>query len=107
MNKLTSLNFCPTTVTPEMNRRNGRIYFWSTACYYLASTVLYVGVVQAALCDRLSASPVVANLPAAVSGMANILPVIVFPMIHYRFERSMVVIGNWALTIGLICVSAS
>jgi hypothetical protein len=105
--KLTSLTPDLTIVTPEMDRRNGGIFFWSTVSYYLASTVLYVGVVQAALCDRLGASAVVANLPAAVSGLANILPVLVFPMIPYRLERSMVTIGNWVLTVGLVCVVLS
>lgn len=107
MTRLTALTAPLTTITPEMNRRNGAIFFWSTVSYYLASTVLYVGVVQAALCDRLGASAVVANLPAAISGLANILPVIVFPMIPYRLERSMVTIGNWVLTAGLVCVVAS
>lgn len=107
MTKLTSLTPDLTIVTPEMDRRNGGIFFWSTVSYYLASTVLYVGVVQAALCDRLGASAVVANLPAAVSGLANILPVLVFPMIPYRLERSMVTIGNWVLTVGLVCVVLS
>jgi MFS family permease len=100
----TARNPHPAGVTPEMNRRNGRIFFLSTVGYYLAGTVLYVGVVQAALCDRLGASPVMANLPAACYGFGSILPVILFPLIPYRLERAAVVLSNCLLTLGLVFV---
>jgi MFS family permease len=96
-----------TDVTEEMNRRNGRIFFLSTVGYYLAGTVLYVGVVQAALCDRLGAGPFVSNMPAAVYGFGNILPVLLFPLIPYRLERAAVILSNCLLTLGLVCVCGS
>ncbi len=41
--------------TPSMDRHNGRLYILSNILVYLAAPVIYVGVVQAALCDKLSA----------------------------------------------------
>ena len=107
MSQLTEHSQDNSEVTGEMNRRNGRIFFLSTVGYYLAGTVLYVGVVQAALCDRLGAGPLMSNVPAAVYGFGNILPVVLFPFIPYRFERAAVVLSNCLLTVGLVCVCAS
>jgi hypothetical protein len=52
-------------ITPEMDRINGLIFFVSYVLVYLAAPVIYVDVVQAALCDKLGASTAVANLPAS------------------------------------------
>lgn len=93
-----------TSVTPKMDRRNGRIFLLSYALFYLASPVLNVGVVQAALCDRLGASALMANMPAAAYGFGNVLPVILFPIIPYRWERGVVVIANCFTTVGLLAV---
>ena len=53
------------TVSPEDDRHNGWVF---TLCYvliYISAPVLYVGVVQAALCDKLGAGATLANLPAS------------------------------------------
>ena len=43
-------------ITPAMDRHNGRIVILSAFLHYLAAPVIYVGIVQTALCDRLGAS---------------------------------------------------
>ena len=48
----------------RLDRRNGNLFSYSYLLIFLAAPVLYVGVVQAALCDRLGASATVANLLA-------------------------------------------
>ncbi len=57
----------------------------NTALIYLAAPVLYVGIVQAALCKRLQAPDIVANLPASVYLWATPVPVLIawyFPYVR-------------------------
>jgi hypothetical protein len=75
---------------------NGRVF---TLCYvfiYLAAPVLYVGVIQAALCDKLGASATIANLPASTYMLGGVAPLILSWLIPHRMERSMVVWANLA-----------
>ena len=44
------------TVSPELDRRNGRVYLVNYLLIFLAAPVMYVGVIQAALCNKLGAS---------------------------------------------------
>ena len=62
-----------------MDRHNGRLYILSNILVYLAAPVIYVGVVQAALCDKLGANATVANLPATAFFLGIIYPNIVLP----------------------------
>jgi MFS family permease len=83
-------------VTAEDERRNAWVF---TACYvfiYLAAPVLYVGVVQAALCDKLGASKALASLPASTYMLGQIAPLFFSWLVPYRLERSMVVWANLA-----------
>ena len=74
-----------------MERRNGVIFFVSFVLIYLAAPVTYIGIVQAALCDKLGASYTIANLPASLNLLGNIAPLICAWLIPYRWERAVLV----------------
>ena len=83
-------------ISAEDERRNGWVF---TICYvfiYLAAPVLYVGVIQAALSDKLGASRTLANLPASTYMLGQVAPLIFSWLVPYRLERSMVVWANLA-----------
>lgn len=97
-------NDCPLSVADQT--RNMLIVGVNTALSYLASPVLYVGVVHAPLCKRLQTSAGVepsatlANLPASGYTVASVLPVFVawaFPQV--RLLRSVVVLCYAALAL--------
>jgi len=70
-----------------------------TICYafiYFAAPVLYVGVIQAALCDKLGASRTLASLPASTYMLGQLAPILFSWLVPYRLERSMVVWANCA-----------
>ena len=54
-----------TVVTEADESRNGWAFTICYAFIYLAAPVLYVGVIQAALCDKLGVSRTLASLPAS------------------------------------------
>jgi hypothetical protein len=56
--------------------------------------VLYIGVVQAALCDKLGASATVANLPASAYMFGQIAPLFMSWLVPHRLERAIVVWAN-------------
>ena len=94
---MSSPPFDASDVTPEMDRHNGWIF---TLCYtlvYLSAPVVYVDVVQAALCDKLGASATVANLPASAYLVGQIAPLIVSWLVPVRWERA-VVVTSYAMT---------
>jgi hypothetical protein len=65
--RLNSVNGMTTesgAITPVMDRLNKWIFFVSYVLTYLAAPVIYVDVIQSALCDKLGASTTLANLPA-------------------------------------------
>ena len=66
----------PLTVTPEMDRRNGLILMATYLLIYLSAPVIYVGVVQAALVDKLGANAMIANLPGAAFQFAQFAPLL-------------------------------
>lgn len=81
-----------------MDRYNGRIFLLGYLLIYLAAPVMYVGVVQAALCDKLGANATVSNLPFAAYQLGQVAPVFFAWLVPHRFERGAVV---WAA--GTIC----
>jgi len=92
-------------ITPEMDRRNGRIFAAAYTLKYLIAPVGYVGVVQAALCDKLGASPTIANLPAAAYLFGHFVPLAFASMVPHRRVRT-VVVGAYtvtALMLGTVC----
>ncbi len=96
-----------TDVTPQMDRRNGSIYFISYILFFLSAPVGYVDVVQAALCDKLGASATVANLPASAYFFGCFAPIFVSWVIPYRLERSVVVAVNLtaSVVLALVCLT--
>jgi hypothetical protein len=90
-------------LTAADDRYNGWLY---TVCYvliFLAAPVLYVGVVQASLLDKLGASATVANLPASTYMLGQVAPLVLSWLVPHRLERAMVVWANVA-TAGVIGV---
>ncbi len=78
----------------DWDRHNGRVYFFSYLLIYLAGPVIYLGVVHAALCDRLGASTTVANLPSAAYAVGQFAPLVAAWLVPYRLERAAVVWSN-------------
>jgi MFS family permease len=78
-------------ITPEMDRRNGRIFFFSILMIYFSAPAVYVGVVQAALCNQLGASAAIANLPAATYLLGQLGPLIFSWLVPHRYEKATLV----------------
>ena len=78
-------------VTPAMDRYNGRILILKSFLIYFAAPVVYVGIVQAALCDRLGASATVANLPASTYLLGSLAPLVLSWVIPHRWTRTTLV----------------
>ncbi len=91
--------------TAEMDRYNGRIFLLSYLLIYLAAPVMYVGVVQAALCDKLGASATVSNLPFAAYQFGQLAPLFFAWLVPQRHERSAV--GGAAVAISVLLASVS
>src|SRR5262245_9473682 len=81
-------------VTPRMDRRNGLIFCAYNLLNYFAAPIVYVGVVQAALCDKLGTSATIANLPASAYYFGFFAPILLSWIIPYRLERNAVVTAN-------------
>ena len=90
-------------LTPAMERRNGVLFFCSYVLIYLAAPVTYIGIVQAALCDKLGASYAVASLPASLHLLGGLGPLICSWLIPYRRERATVV---WSYGISTAVLAA-
>ncbi len=61
----------------RLQKRNALVYASLTSLIYLAAPVLYVGFTQAAFCERLGASKMVANLPSTAYLLMAGFPVII------------------------------
>ena len=73
---------------PAAEFRNGLAFTGVTILTYLAAPVLYVGVVQAALCAKLGANATIANLPSTVFILGGVAPLLVSSNIPIRYERA-------------------
>jgi MFS family permease len=73
---------------PRVEVRNGLAFTVVTVLTYLAAPVMYVGVVQAALCAKLGANATVANLPSTVFILGGVAPLLVSSRIPIRYERA-------------------
>src|SRR5262245_4082378 len=60
-----------------MQRRNSLVFIVNTSLMYFVAPVLYVGILQAAICNSLGASDTLANLPASVYLWMSPLPVLI------------------------------
>src|SRR5258706_15404167 len=74
-----------------MDRRNGIIFFLSYLMMYLSAPAVFVGVVQAALCDHLGASAALANLPAATYLFGQLAPLVCSWLLPHHFEKGGVI----------------
>lgn len=94
-------------VTEVMDQRNSRIFYLSFLLIFFAAPAVYVGVVQAALCDKLGASATVANLPAAAFLFGSAAPFFLTWLIPLRLERSVVVYANaiTATLLAMVCAA--
>ena len=95
----------PLVPTAGMDRYNGRLFLLSYLLIYLAAPVMYVGVVQAALCDKLGASATVANLPFAAYQLGQVAPLFFSWLVPHRHERS--ALGYAAVAISVLLASVS
>lgn len=66
---------CPLSWAEQ--RRNLVLFACCTGLQYLAAPVLYVGITQAALCERLGATTRVANLPATLFFAMTAVPALI------------------------------
>lgn len=86
---------CP--LTPAQQRRNVWLYAFSIAMTYFAAPVMYVGVLQSALCKYLQQPDDVANLPGSAYLWATPIPVLIiwcFPQV--RALKTMMVVSYTA-----------
>ena len=79
--------------TAAMDRYNGRILILKSFLIYFAAPVVYVGIVQAALCDRLGASATVSNLPASTYLLGSVAPLVLSWLIPHRRTRTTLVVA--------------
>src|SRR5262249_32846803 len=94
-------------LTPEAERKNSSIFLVSWLLTYFAAPVLYVGVVQAALCDKLGASATTANLPASAFLFGSFVPIVLAWRIPLRLEQSVIIWSSTvtSVSLGLVCVA--
>lgn len=93
-------------ISPELDRRNGWLYVWTVLLIYFAAPVVYVGVVQAAFCDKLGASATISNLPSATFFLGFIFPFICSWLFSSRWEKAVVQVSYYivAASMLLVCV---
>jgi len=84
-------------ITPAIERANIRLFIGIELLLYLAAPVLYVGVVQAAFCERLGAGATVANLPFATFLLGGIVPLFCAWLVPSRLEQRLTT-WSFALT---------
>lgn len=92
------------TIAPEVERRNGLIYLISVTLTYFAAPVTYVGIVQAALCDKLGASATVSNLPDSAYLIGSAAPLLLSWGIPPALERPVLVWAHVLMAILLALV---
>lgn len=86
---------CP--LTPGQQLRNVWLYAFNIGMTYFAAPVMYVGLLQSALCKFLDQSDVIANLPGSAYLWATPIPVLIiwcFPQV--RALKTMMVVSYTA-----------
>ena len=74
---------CP--LDDRQQKRNMLLFAANTSLIYLGGSVVYVGITEAALCQKLGTSAAMANLPATAFGFGSLVPVFVawyFPSVR-------------------------
>jgi hypothetical protein len=77
-------------IEPAVDRKNGNIFALTQLLTYFSAPVLYVGVVQAAFCDKLGASATIANLPNSTYLLGAVIPLFCAWIIPARLEQRLV-----------------
>ena len=102
-------NACP--LTDREQTRNIIIFASTQGLLYLAAPVIYVGLVQAALFDKLGASKVLSNAPLGVFHSMAIVPVLVAWFVPYVRHLKTVICcgyllyaGTGAIVVGALCL---
>ena len=95
------------TITAAMDRRNGLLFLICFSLTFFAAPVVYVDIVQAALCNKLGASATVASLPSSMYLLGGLAPLFCSLLVPHRLERAVVVFANGvtAALIGIVCVT--
>ena len=92
------------TLSPDLDRRNGRVYLVNYLLIFLAAPVMYVGVIQAALCNKLGAGATLSSLPASVHLLGQIAPLFFSWLVPHRHEQRVVIWANAITAFLLACV---
>ena len=100
---MTTTPFLP-QADPAVERRNGNIFIFTQLLTYFSAPVLYVGVVQAAFCDRLGASATVANLPSSTYLLGAVVPLFCAWLFPARLEQRLVQHGYAIVAASLLLV---
>lgn len=91
---------------PAIDRRNGNIFILTQLLTYFSAPVLYVGVVQAAFCDKLGASAMVANRPSSTYLLGAVVPLFCAWLFPARLEQRIVQTGYAVVAVPLLLVCA-
>ncbi len=81
-------------LAPQTERRNSRSFAGVFLLIYLCAPVIYVGVVQAALLDKLGTSGTIANLPMSTFQFAQAAPLLLAWFIPHRREKAAAVVST-------------
>lgn len=100
---------CP--LSEREQTRNIIIFASTQALLYLVAPIVYVGLVQAALLDKLGASKSLSNVPLALAHCVAIVPVLVAWFIPYVRHLKTVICygyllyaGTGAIVVGALCL---
>ncbi|MBL9208335.1 MAG: hypothetical protein JNN01_24840 [Opitutaceae bacterium] len=93
-------------IDPAVERRNGLLFVFAQLLTYFSAPVLYVGVVQAAFCDKLGASATVSNLPVSTYLFGAVVPLFCAWLVPARLEQRLVQIGYTVVAFSLLLVCA-
>jgi MFS family permease len=96
----------PDAITPAMDRRNGILFLLSWQLQFLGAPVIFVGVVQAALCDKLGAGATIANLPMSAFLLGSLAPFFLAWRLPLRYEPTVIVVANAVSAITMAFVGA-
>jgi MFS family permease len=84
----------PVALGPALDRHNGIIFASTYLFIFFAAPVIYIGVVQAALCNKLGASATVANLPTSAYLFGAFASFVLSWLMPHRLDRAVVVGAN-------------
>ena len=93
-------------IAPHLVRRNQICYAIIISMVYLAAPVLYVDVVQAAMCDKLGASKAIANLSSSLYLLVSGLAILFAWLIPYMRMVRRVIVVSYSVAAAMGAVTA-